>query len=217
MLWADEWDATMDDVATIRDSISRGVAEKLLLFGEVSVTAGPAIDGPAYEIFLRARARGDAGDTAAASEFAMRSLQLEPGNPYAHYYLAILARDRAPPVALGHLDATLEADASFIRAWPLQARLRFLENYDAVAYYQALAEAAIHQRDPETLGWLADLYAAGGRRDDAVTLRRYLGQMQPGVTTRPSSLHALEAGAVARIPWQPVLEILFPERRTPPG
>ena len=113
--WHDSMRGSMDDIFAFRDAIADAVAEKLLL-GDAEVSAGPVIDLPAYEMYLRARARGDAGNHAAARDFAERSLAITYSNPYAHYYLGHLKHLQNQDGAMRHVEAALEADPTYAPA-----------------------------------------------------------------------------------------------------
>lgn len=121
--WRDSVRGSMDDIFTLRDAIADGVAEKLLL-GDAEVSAGPVIDRRAYEMFLRAREHGDAGDHVAAREYAERSLAISNDNPYAHYYLGYLRFMQNQGDAMRHIEAALAADSTYPPAIALANRLR---------------------------------------------------------------------------------------------
>ena len=121
--WRDSMRGSTEDVFAFRDAIADAIAEKLLL-GDAEVSAGPAIDLGAYEMFLRARLHGDAGDHARARDFAERSLAIADDNPYAHYYLAYLRYMQNQGGEMPHLDAALADDPTFEPALALATRLR---------------------------------------------------------------------------------------------
>ena len=123
VIWRDSVRGSMDNIFTLRDAIADGVAEKLLL-GDAQVSAGPVIDRRAYEMFLRARTRGDAKDYAGARDFAERSLAISEDNPYAHYYLGYLRHIQNQGGEMPHIEATLAADPTYAPALALAARLR---------------------------------------------------------------------------------------------
>ena len=123
VIWQDTLRGSMDDIFAVRDAIADGVAEKLLL-GDAQVSAGPVIDRRAYEMFLHARARGDAKDYAAARDFAQRSLAISEDNPYAHYYLGHLRHIQNQGGEMPHIEAALAADPTYAPALALVARLR---------------------------------------------------------------------------------------------
>ena len=123
MIWRDSLRGSMDDVFVLRDAIADAIAEKLLL-GDAEVSAGPVIDRDAYEMFLRARTRGDAGDYAGARDLAERSLAISEDNPYAHYYLGYLRHIQNLGDEMPHIEAALAADPTFAPALALAARLR---------------------------------------------------------------------------------------------
>ena len=103
MTWRDSMRGSMDDIFAFRDAVADAIAEKLLL-GDAEVSAGPEIDLAAYEMYLRARTRGDAGDYAAARDFAERSLAITYSNPYARSY-ALLPRIPQAPAEPGRGNA----------------------------------------------------------------------------------------------------------------
>ncbi len=121
--WRDSVRGSMDKIFTLRDAIADGIAEKLLL-GDAQVSAGPAIDRRAYEMFLRARTSGDAGDYGAARDYAKRSLAISDDNPYAHYYLGYLGFTQNQGDEMRHIEAALAADPTFAPALALASRLR---------------------------------------------------------------------------------------------
>ena len=123
VIWRDSVRGSMDDIFTLRDAIADGVAEKLLL-GDAQVSSGPVIDRGAYEMFLRARTRGDAKDYAGARDFAERSLAISEDNPYAHYYLGYLRHIQNQGDEMPHIEAALAADPTFAPALALATRLR---------------------------------------------------------------------------------------------
>ena len=123
MIWRDSLRGSMDDIFVLRDAIADAIAEKLLL-GDAEVSAGPVIDRGAYEMFLRARTRGDARDYAAARDFAERSLAISEDNPYAHYYLGYLRHIQNQGGEMPHIEAALAADSTYSPALALAARLR---------------------------------------------------------------------------------------------
>ena len=213
VLWKKEWQGVLADVFAIRDEISHGIASKLLLLGDADVSAGPAIDAGAYEVFLRARSHGDAGEHVAAIELAEESLQLDAENLYAHYYLAFIQHQRRQAGARAHVDAALNIDADFRRALSLQVRLRYLEDGDVIGYYRGLADLVTRHRDAHAARWLADLYAAAGRDEDASTLRRYL-RLDLSVSTIDAPAGGSVTTAFANVPWRPATEILFARQRT---
>ena len=120
--WHDSMRGSMNDIFAFRDAIADAIAEKLLL-GDAEVSAGPVIDLPAYEMYLRARMRGDRGDFAAASDFVERSLAITYRNPYAHHYLGYLKHLQNQDGAMRHLEAALEADPTYAPALALASRL----------------------------------------------------------------------------------------------
>ena len=121
--WRDSARGRMDDIFALRDAIADAIAEKLLL-GDAEVSAGPEIDLPAYEAYLRARLRGDAGDHAAARNLAEHSLSISGDNPYAHYYLGYLSHMQDRGDEMAHLDAALAADPTYAPARALATRIR---------------------------------------------------------------------------------------------
>ena len=123
VIWRDSLRGSMDDIFVLRDVIADAVAEKLLL-GDAEVSAGPVIDLGAYEMFLRARTRGDARDYAGARDFAARSLAISEDNPYAHYYLGYLRHMQNQGGEMPHIEAALAADPTYAPALALAARLR---------------------------------------------------------------------------------------------
>ena len=123
VIWRDSLRGSMDDMFVLRDAIADAIAEKLLL-GDAEVSAGPAIDPSAYEMFLRARMRGVAKDYDAARDFAERSLAISGDNPYAHYYLGYLRHIQNQGDEMPHIEAALAADPTFAPALALAARLR---------------------------------------------------------------------------------------------
>ena len=123
MTWRDSMRGSMDDIFAFRDAVADAIAEKLLL-GDAEVSAGPEIDLAAYEMYLRARTRGDAGDYAAARDFAERSLAITYSNPYAHYYLGYLKHLQNQGGAMRHIESALEADPGYAPALALATRLR---------------------------------------------------------------------------------------------
>lgn len=125
--WQDTVSGTTDDIFALRDAIADGIAEKLLL-GDAEVSAGPAIDSRAYEMYLQARTSGDAGDFAAASRYAERSLAISDDNPYAHYYLGHLRYMQDQGGAMPHIEAALAADPTYAPALALADLLRDAEN-----------------------------------------------------------------------------------------
>ena len=123
VIWRDSLRGSMDDIFVLRDAIAGAIAEKLLL-GDAEVSAGPVIDRGAYEMFLRARTRGDAGDYAGARDLAERSLAISEDNPYAHYYLGYLRHLQNRGDEMPHIEAALGADPTYAPALALAARLR---------------------------------------------------------------------------------------------
>ena len=121
--WRDSVRGPMDDIFSLRDAIAGAIAEKLLL-GDAEVSAGPEIDLPAYEAFLRARLHGDAGDHAAARNLAEHSLSISGDNPYAHYYLGYLNHMQDQGDEMTHLAAALAADPTYAPARALATRVR---------------------------------------------------------------------------------------------
>ncbi len=121
--WRDNARGSMDEIFTLRDAIADAIAEKLLL-GDAEVSAGPSIDRRAYEMFLRARTSGDAGDYEAARGYAERSLAISDDNPYAHYYLGYLGYMQNQGDEMRHIEAALSADPTFAPALALASRLR---------------------------------------------------------------------------------------------
>ncbi len=125
--WRDTVSGPTDDIFALRDAIADGIAEKLLL-GDAEVSAGPAIDFGAYEMFLQARTSGDAGDFAAARRHAERSLAISDDNPYAHYYLGYLRHMQGQSGAMPHIEAALAAEPTYAPALSLADLLRDAEN-----------------------------------------------------------------------------------------
>ena len=121
--WHDSARGSMDDIFALRDSLVDAIAEKLLL-DDAEVSAGPAIDRRAYEMYLRARMRGDAGDYAAARQLAERSVAISDDNPYAHYYLGYLRHMQNQGGEMTHVEAALAADPTYAPALGLATRLR---------------------------------------------------------------------------------------------
>ena len=66
VLWEEDLSGADAELFAIRDAIAVGIAKKLLLLGDVAVSAGPPVDLHAYETFLEARAVADAGNTVTA-------------------------------------------------------------------------------------------------------------------------------------------------------
>ena len=121
--WRDSARGSVDDIFALRDAIADAIAEKLLL-DDAEVSAGPAIDLRAYEMYLRARTHGDQGNHATAREYAVRSLAISDDNPYAHYYLGYLRFIQDQGDEMRHLEAALAADPTFAPASALAARLQ---------------------------------------------------------------------------------------------
>ena len=210
ILWEEDLSGEDAELFAIRDAIAVAVAKKLLLLGDVVVSAGPPVDLHAYETFLEARAVADAGDTAGATPLAERSLALDADNPYAHYLLADLYYREGRPEAAAHVAQALSIDPHFPPAEALQAHLRFLADGDLSVYHGTLTDLVATRRDADALRWLTCLYEAAGRRDDTRFAGSYLRQFDPleakgaGCTL----FLAVDAAAILAVPWRSAEEVL---------
>ena len=210
VLWEEDLSGEDVELFAIRDAIAVAVAKKLLLFGDIAVSAGPPVDLRAYETFLEARAVADAGDTSRATSLAERSLALDGKNPYAHYLLADLYYREGRPEAEAHVARALAIDAGSAPAQALRAHLRFLTDGDLPAYHRTLTDLVAARRDADALRWLTCLYEAGGQRDDARFAANYLRQLDP-LEARPTGctlFMALDAATVRALPWRSAAEVL---------
>lgn len=214
VLWEEDLSGGDAELFAMRDAVARAIAQKLVLLGDVDVSAGPPTALDAYDAFLEARALADAGDTARASALAERSLALDENNPYAHLLLGELYYRDARPEAFAHVARALAIDPGSAPARALQAHLGFLADGDLVAYHRSLTDLVARQRDATALRRLACLYEAVGRQDDARTAANYLRQLDP-LGARPSGcapFTALDPDKVRAVPWRSAAEVLAAER-----
>ena len=210
VLWEEDLSGADAELFAIRDAIAVGIAKKLLLLGDVAVSAGPPVDLRAYETFLEARAVADAGDASRAARLAERSLALDADNPYAHYLLADLYYREGRPEAAAHVAQALSIDPDSPPAEALQAHLRFLADGELAAYHRTLTDLVAARRDADALRWLTCLYEAAGRSDDARFAGNYLRQFDPlGAKGAGCLLFvAVDAAAILAVPWRSAEEVL---------
>ena len=213
VLWEEDLSGGHAELFAMRDEVARAIAQKLVLLGDVAVSAGPATGLDAYDAFLEARALADAGDTAGATALAERSLALDETNPYAHLLLGELYDVAGRPEAATHVERALALDPGSAPARALAAHLGFVADGDLVAYHRSLADLVARHRDAAALRRLACLYAAAGRQDDARTATDYLRQFDP-LGARPSDCAPftdLDPDAVRAVPWRPAADVLAAE------
>ncbi len=84
-LWSATFDASMEDVFAVQDTISRGIAEALQirLLGSETLVPATSVDATAFDEYLRGRAElrgmGTPDSAERALEHFRRSLEMEPG------------------------------------------------------------------------------------------------------------------------------------------
>lgn len=213
VLWEEDLSGDDAEIFAMRDAVARDIAKKLVLLGDVDVSAGPPTGLDAYDAFLEARALADAGDTARASALAERSLALEENNSYAHLLLGELYYRDARPEASAHVARVLAIDPGSAPARTLKAHLGFLADGDLAAYHRSLTELVAGHQDAAALRRLACLYAAVGRQDDARTAAGYLRQLDP-LGARPAGcapLPGVDPDKVRAVPWRSAEEVLAAE------
>ena len=210
VLWEEDLSGDDAELFTMRDAIARAIARKLVLLGDVDVSAGPPTGLEAYDAFLEARALADAGETAHATALAERSLTLDESNSYAHLLLAELYHEVARPEAGTHVAQALALDPGSTPARALEAHLAFLADGDLAAYHRSLTDLVAEHRDAAALRRLACLYDAAGRQDDARTAANHLRQLDP-LGARPSGctwFMAPDPDEVRAVPWRSAAEVL---------
>lgn len=213
VLWEEDLSGDDADLFAMRDALARDIAKKLVLLGDVTVSAGPPTGLDAYDAFLEARAVADAADIDRASALAERSLELDENNSYAHLLLGELYFQDARPQAAAHVARALAIDPGSAPAQAFQAHLGFLADGDLAAYHRSLTELVAAHRDAAALRRLACLYDAVGRQDDARTAAGYLRQLDP-LGARPSGcapLPALDPDTIRAVPWRAAEDVLAAE------
>ena len=218
VLWEEDLTGPETELFALRDAVAAAIAKKLLLLGDVAISAGPPIELAAYETFVEARAASDAGDAARASALAERSLALDDNNAGGHHLLAELHYREGRPEAEAHAARAVALHPGFAPASALRAHLRFLRDGDLFAYHGTLTDLVAARRDAEALRWLACLYEAVGRREDADTAHGYLRQFDPlGARAGGCALFlALDADSIGRVPWRSAEEVLTAPTEAPP-
>lgn len=210
VLWEEDLSGDDAELFAMRDAVARAIAEKLVLLGDVDVSAGPPTGLEAYDAFLEARALADAGDTARAAALAERSLALDESNPYAHLLLGELYYRDARPEAGAHVARALAIDRDSAPARALKAHLDFLADRDLAAYHRRLTDLVARHRDAAALRRLACLYEAAGRQDDARTAANHLRQLDP-LGARPPGcgpFMTLDPDTIRAVPWRAAAEVL---------
>lgn len=213
VLWEEDLSGADAELFAMRDAVARAIAQKLVLLGDVDVSAGPPSGLDAYEAFLEARALADAGDTARASGLAERSLALDENNSYAHLLLGELYYREARPGARAHVARALAIDPGSAPARALKAHLGFQADGNLAAYHRSLTDLVARHREATALRLLACLYEAVGRRDDARTAASHLRQLDPLGVRRSSCapFPALDPDKVRAVPWRSAEEVLAAE------
>ena len=220
LLWEDDLSGNDADLFAMRDAVAAAIAKKLVLLGDVAVSAGPPVDLRAYETFLEARAVADAGDTTRAASLAERSLALDGDNPYAHLLLAELYHgDGRRDAAAAHTADALALDPGSAPAQALRAHLRFLADDDLTAYHGTLTDLVAARRDANALRWLTCLYDAVGRSDDARLAGNHVRQFDPlgarGAGCAPDL--AVDPAAIGTVSWRSAEEVLATPTTELPG
>ena len=213
VLWEEDLSGADAELFAMRDAVARAIAEKLVLLGDVDVSAGPPTRLDAYEAFLEARALSDAGDTTGGAAVAERSLALDENNSYAHLLLGELYSRDVRPEAGVHVARALAIDPGSTPARALQSHLGFLADGDLTAYHRSLTDLVAGHRDSSALRQLACLYEAAGREDDALTAASYLRQLDP-LGVRPSGcapFMTLDPDKLRAVPWRTAAEVLAAE------
>ena len=213
VLWEEDLSGDDRELFAMRDAVARAIAKKLVLLGDVAVSAGPATGLDAYDAFLEARALADAGETARATALAKRSLALDERNSYAHLLLAQLYYREGNAEAATHVSRGLALDPGSVPARALEAHLGFLEDGDLAAYHLSLADLVARHRNADALRRLTCLYQAVGRQDDGSAAIGYLRQFDP-LGARPwgcELLLALDPDTVDAVPWRSAAELLSAE------
>ena len=211
LLWEDDLSGDDADLFVMRDAIAAAIAKKLVLLGDVAVSAGPPVDLRAYETFLEARAVADAGNTTRAATLAERSLALDADNAYAHFLLAELYHgDGRRDAAAAHTADALALDPGSAPAQALRAHLRFLADGDLTAYHGTLTDLVAARRDADALRWLTCLYDAVGRSEDARFAGNHLRQFDPlGARGAGCTLDlAVDPAAIGTVSWRSAEEVL---------
>ena len=218
LLWEDDVSGDDADLFAMRDAVAAAIAKKLVLLGDVAVSAGPPVDLRAYETFLEARVVADAGDTTRAATLAERSLALDGDNPYAHLLLAELYYGDGRPEAAAHAADALALDPGSAPAQALRAHLRFLADGDLAAYHGTLTDLVAARRDANALRWLTCLYDAVGRSEDARMAGNHLRQFDPlgarGAGCAPDL--AVDPAAIGTVSWRSAEEVLATPITEPP-
>ena len=213
VLWEKDLSGVDAELFAMRDAVARAIAQKLVLLGDVAVSAGPPTGLDAYDAFLEARALADAGDTTRATALAERSLTLDERNSYAHLLLGQLYYEDARPEAGTHVARALAIDPGSAPARALKAHLAFLEDGGLTAYHRSLTDLVAGHRDAAALRLLACLYDAVGGENDARTAAGYLRQLDP-LGARPAGcapLPGMDPDKVRAVPWRSAEEVLAAE------
>jgi serine/threonine protein kinase/tetratricopeptide (TPR) repeat protein len=170
-LWSERFDRAFDDAFAIQDEIARGIADALsaTLMLNTGSMSRDAIDGPAYELYLRGRYslnKRTEADLLAAEEHFSQAVALQPDYALALAGLAdaLLVQGiygsrpaaEVMPKARAAADRALAVDPSLGEAHTTVGAIRALYDYDWAGAEESFRRAtALTPRYPTAWQWRA--------------------------------------------------------------
>ncbi|HEX9887421.1 MAG TPA: hypothetical protein VGA70_13075, partial [Longimicrobiales bacterium] len=196
VIWASDFEGTLDDVFEIQDRLSLAVAEALGMEASPAererIGARPIPDVRAYDYYLQAR-EGSTHLTDVSLRRALEHLEeaLEIVGENALLYASmgdvhLYGAAVVPEERERHLDAAesfarraLTVDPDCHRAYALLGMLQADQGRMREGIANLARAVELEPRNAETLGWAAQAHATVGLMDEAAEFARTLGRIDP--------------------------------------